>query len=97
MSANVFFAVKVGLAAELAELASALDVSWDDVRSGMALDPRIGADHLRVPGDDGLPGFGGSCLPKDLAALLALAEDLGRDTPVARAAQTANQKRRGAG
>ncbi|MCB9689036.1 MAG: UDP-glucose/GDP-mannose dehydrogenase family protein [Alphaproteobacteria bacterium] len=96
-AANVFFATKVGLAAELAEVAGSLGVPWDEVRRGMALDPRIGDDHLRVPGDDGLPGFGGRCLPKDLAAWLALADDLGRDATVARAVHLANQKRRGAG
>lgn len=94
VSANAFFAVKVSWANEMAELAAALGVPWEPVRGALVLDPRIADDHLRVPGPDGLPGFGGSCLPKDADALLAVAEAQGQDLPVLAAAVLANRRRR---
>ncbi len=94
-AANAFFAVKVAFANELSDLAAALGAAWDPVREALALDPRIGGDHLRVPGHDGLPGFGGSCLPKDTAALLDLARRSEVDLAVLRAAVEGNRTRRG--
>ena len=58
------------------------------------LDPRVGDGHLAVPGLDGQPGFGGSCLPKDMAELLAMASTLDIDLEVVSAALRANQRRR---
>ena len=93
-AANAYFAVKVSFANELAELAGALGVAWEPIRAALVLDPRIADDHLRVPGPDGEPGFGGSCLPKDVAALLALAERAGAELPVVASAAAANRRRR---
>lgn len=95
--ANAFFAVKVGFANELADLAAGLGVAWEPVREAMGLDPRIGPDHLGVPGADGRPGFGGSCLPKDTRALLVRAEELGVDLPLLEATVVENRRRRGPG
>ena len=73
---NAFLAVKLSYANSLAQLASALDADVTDVTSCMGADPRIGGAFL-APG----PGWGGSCLPKDTAALLHLAHQV--DVPVA--------------
>ncbi|MCC6648431.1 MAG: hypothetical protein IT374_23035 [Polyangiaceae bacterium] len=93
-SANALFGVKVALANELAELAARLGASWDAVRAALVLDPRVGDGHLAVPGPDGKRGFGGSCLPKDMAALLSVATDQHVDLEVVAAAVHANRRRR---
>jgi len=69
---NAFLATKVTFANELANLCTRLGLDADEVIRGMALDPRISPHHLR-PG----PGFGGSCLPKDLRALVSHAREAG--------------------
>lgn len=68
---NAFFAVKVAFFNEINELACHLNLDWDSVREGILSDGRITANHTRVPGPDGKFGFGGTCLPKDLAMLAA--------------------------
>lgn len=93
-ASNALFGVKVSFANEMAELAGRLGVSWECVRQALVLDPRVGDGHLSVPGPDGQLGFGGSCLPKDMAALLAVASTLGLDLDVVAAAVRANQRRR---
>ncbi len=67
-AANAFLAAKVTFANEIANLCTRLELDSDEVLGGMSLDPRISPHHLQ-PG----VGFGGSCLPKDLRALTALA------------------------
>ncbi|WP_255450259.1 UDP-glucose/GDP-mannose dehydrogenase family protein [Skermania sp. ID1734] len=64
-ASNAFLAVKVSFINELAQLCESLDADVRDVANCMGLDPRIGPAFLQ-PG----PGWGGSCLPKDTAALL---------------------------
>lgn len=71
---NVFLAVKVSFANEMQQLCSTMNVDYDKVAYGTSLDKRIGDSHLTVPGHDGHLGFGGSCLPKDINALLSVAE-----------------------
>ncbi len=63
---NALLASKVSLANELANLCDHFGVEYDEVLRGVALDPRINAQFL-VPG----VGFGGSCFPKDVRALVA--------------------------
>ncbi|MFT5458610.1 MAG: UDP-N-acetyl-D-mannosaminuronate dehydrogenase [Myxococcota bacterium] len=84
VASDALFGVKVSFANKMAELAGRLDVSWEPVRRALVLDPRIGDGHLRVPGPVGLPGFGGSCLPKDMSALVALAPSATSALPVSR-------------
>jgi UDPglucose 6-dehydrogenase len=93
-ASNALFGVKVSFANEMDALADRLGVSWESVRSALVLDPRVGDGHLAVPGPDGLRGFGGRCLPKDMAGLLAVAEDAGVELPVVTAALSANRRRR---
>ncbi len=63
---NSFLATKVAFADELANLCDALGVSYDEVHKGLGLDSRINPRFL-VPG----VGFGGSCFPKDVRALVS--------------------------
>lgn len=66
---NAFFAVKVSLFNEFHDLARTLGLDWGRVLAGVLSDGRISHSHTQVPGRDGF-GFGGACLPKDLAMLI---------------------------
>ncbi len=69
---NCFLAVKVSFANELFELCNAVNVDYDEVVKHATKDERLGDSHWSVPGPDGKKGFGGSCFPKDLNAILQL-------------------------
>jgi UDPglucose 6-dehydrogenase len=71
-ASNTFLATKVSFINAIANLCEALDADVREVALGMGYDRRIGFDFLR-PG----PGYGGSCLPKDTAALIRAAEEAG--------------------
>jgi UDPglucose 6-dehydrogenase len=68
LSANAFLATKVSFANVLSRIGESVGADGEGLAKALSLDPRIGAGHLRA----GL-GFGGSCLPKDLAAMEQLA------------------------
>jgi UDPglucose 6-dehydrogenase len=70
--ANAFLATRLSFINEIAGICDALDVDIDDVVRGIGLDPRIGSSYL-TPGI----GYGGSCLPKDVAALRHTSEIAG--------------------
>lgn len=75
---NVFLAAKVSIANEIKMVCDKLnDVDYDKVVEYATKDKRLGTSHWAVPGPDGKCGFGGSCFPKDLNALLYLANSLG--------------------
>ncbi len=84
---NAFLAAKVSFVNAIATLCQAVGADAVDVIRGMGYDRRIGADHLS-PG----PGWGGSCFPKDTAALLRMAEDHGYDFALLREAIVANER-----
>ena len=86
-AANGFLATKLSFVNEIANLADVVGADADVVLHTMALDPRIGAGHLR-PG----LGWGGSCFPKDTRALAALAAGEGYDFIVLRAAIEQNNR-----
>jgi UDPglucose 6-dehydrogenase len=67
-AANAFLATKVSFINEIANLCAVVGADIDGVVTGMGYDARIGASYLR-PG----LGFGGSCLPKDVNALMHVA------------------------
>lgn len=71
-AANCFLAMKLSYVNALAELCERLGANIVDVAAGMGYDRRIGTSFLR-PG----PGWGGSCLPQDTHALLAVADAAG--------------------
>ena len=74
---NTFFATKVSILNEFKLLADAIGADWQTALYGFASDGRIGDSHLHVPGPDGKLGYGGTCFPKDVNALLRFAEDNG--------------------
>lgn len=67
---NAFFAVKVGFWNEMRDLADSFKLDWEMVMRAILADGRIHPSHTNVPGPDGKRGFGGACLPKDLASLV---------------------------
>lgn len=77
--ANCLLATKVMIANEFYDVCQKMDVSYDEVRSMVSVDPRIGKSHLNVTSER---GFGGKCFPKDLAAIIGLAIELGIDVSV---------------
>ncbi|GAA0508427.1 UDP-glucose 6-dehydrogenase [Saccharopolyspora subtropica] len=88
-AANCFLATKLSYVNAIAELCERLGADIADVTEGMGYDRRIGQSFLR-PG----PGWGGSCLPKDTAALLQVAEAVDFDFPLLRATISSNQRQR---
>lgn len=77
---NTFFATKVSILNEFKLLSDKLGTNWKDALYGFASDGRVGDSHLHVPGPDGKLGYGGTCFPKDVNALILLARGL--ETPL---------------
>lgn len=88
-ASNAFLAVKLSYVNEIAALCEAVGADSLDVVLGMGYDQRIGRDALK-PG----PGWGGSCLPKDTAALAHMASVAGSEMGVLHAAIQANDEQR---
>jgi len=74
---NAFLALKVSFANEMYNIAQLLGVNYDKLAECVALDKRFGPGKCDVPGPNGDLGFGGSCLPKDLRALIYRVKELG--------------------
>lgn len=74
---NCFLASKVSFCNEFYQICEKVGVDYDKVIEYALYDNRLGNSHLRVPGHDGHFGFGGSCFPKDLNALIFEAKRLG--------------------
>ncbi len=87
---NCFFATKVSFMNEMYQIAEKIDANWDEAVSGFVADGRIGHTHLNVPGHDGKFGFGGSCFPKDIQAMIDFGESIGVDTKVLQGAWKKN-------
>jgi UDPglucose 6-dehydrogenase len=85
-ASNTFLATKISFINEIANLCDLLGADVHDVARGMGMDKRIGSKFLH-PG----PGFGGSCFPKDVRALAALARQAGYELKVASAVLDVNE------
>jgi UDPglucose 6-dehydrogenase len=85
-ASNAFLATKVSFINAIANLCEAVDADVREVSLGMGYDKRIGFEFLR-PG----PGYGGSCFPKDTAALLHAARGVGYDFEVLRGVVEVNR------
>ena len=69
-TANCFLATKVMFFNEISKLAENLGINYEEIMRGVLSDPRINSSHTMVPGPDGNYGFGGTCFPKDINALI---------------------------
>ena len=88
-ASNSYLAARLTFVNTLANVCEAVGADILDVIHGMGLDHRIGS-HFLQPG----PGYGGSCFPKDTAALIAVAEDAGYDFDLLRAVIEADDEQR---
>lgn len=84
-AANAMLATRISFMNELANLAEKLGADIELVRKGIGSDPRIGF-HFLYPG----VGYGGSCFPKDVQALIRTAEEFGQPLHVLQAVEKAN-------
>ncbi|HYG44239.1 MAG TPA: UDP-glucose/GDP-mannose dehydrogenase family protein [Bordetella sp.] len=84
-AANAMLATRISFMNEMANLAEALGADVEQVRRGIGADPRIGY-HFLYPG----VGYGGSCFPKDVQALVQTAAEHGLPMRVVAAAEIAN-------
>ena len=89
LAANAFLATKISFANVLSAIGQAVGADGDDLNRAISLDPRIGHGHLRA----GL-GFGGSCLPKDLAAMETLARQFTGNSDLFQAVAAINRAQR---
>ncbi len=89
-AANAMLATRISFMNEIANLCERVGANVDLVRKGIGSDSRIGPSFL-FPG----PGYGGSCFPKDVKALLKTSEDMGAPMLVLRAVEEANDRQKG--
>ena len=87
---NAFLASKVSIANEMYNICQSLSIDYDKVIEYSIQDERLGYSHWAVPGPDGKFGFGGSCFPKDINAILCVAKMLSVDTPTLEGAWQTN-------
>ena len=89
---NIFLATKVSFMNEMFLIANAINADWEKAVEGFVMDNRVGSSHTDVPGHDGKFGFGGSCFPKDIQALIKFSKSLNIDSKVIEAAWETNLK-----
>ena len=87
-ASNAFLATKISFANEIGKrLQKALGIDVYEVMEGVGMDHRISPHFLNAGA-----GFGGSCFPKDLSALISLAEALGEDPIILRSVHKVNER-----
>ncbi|MBT4835344.1 UDP-glucose/GDP-mannose dehydrogenase family protein [Candidatus Woesearchaeota archaeon] len=72
---NCFLATKVSFMNEMKLIANESEVNWETAIEGFTKDERVGKSHIQVPGPDGKFGFGGSCFPKDMQAMIHFSKE----------------------
>ncbi|MHA7834441.1 MAG: UDP-glucose dehydrogenase family protein [Algiphilus sp.] len=88
-AANAMLATKISFMNELANLAERLGANIEDVRVGIGSDPRIGY-HFIYPGC----GYGGSCFPKDVKALIRTAFEQDFDAELLKSVENVNERQK---
>jgi UDPglucose 6-dehydrogenase len=88
-ASNAMLATKISFINEMANICANLGADIDSVRRGMGYDKRIGFEFL-FPG----VGYGGSCFPKDVKALVQTAKDHGLEAKILKAVETVNERQK---
>ena len=88
-ASNAMLATKISFMNEISEICERLNVDVENVRLGMGSDSRIGY-HFIYPG----AGYGGSCFPKDVKALVAMAKDNSVPSDILHAVELRNQRQK---
>jgi len=88
---NTFLAMKVLLANEFYDLCTALNIDYEIVKNAVAQDPRISRSHLKIF-HEGYRGYGGSCFPKDINAIIKFASDKKIDMPFLKKGREINRR-----
>lgn len=88
-AANAMLATRISFMNEVANLCERVGANVDLVRKGIGSDSRIGSAFL-FPG----PGYGGSCFPKDVQALMRTSEERGAPMGILRAVESANDRQK---
>jgi UDPglucose 6-dehydrogenase len=88
-AANAMLATKISFMNELAEVAERVGADIEKVRIGIGSDPRIGYSFI-YPGI----GYGGSCFPKDVRALIRSAHQVGYETELMRSVEQVNDRQK---
>ncbi|MFT3905592.1 MAG: UDP-glucose/GDP-mannose dehydrogenase family protein [Steroidobacteraceae bacterium] len=89
-AANAMLATKISFMNELANIAERVGADIEKVRVGIGSDPRIGYSFI-YPGT----GYGGSCFPKDVKALVRSATDVGHQPLILEAVEAVNENQKG--
>ncbi|HEX2572411.1 MAG TPA: UDP-glucose/GDP-mannose dehydrogenase family protein [Polyangia bacterium] len=89
-AANAMLATRISFMNDIANLCERIGADVEAVRRGMGMDPRIGAKFL-FPGI----GYGGSCFPKDVKAVLATASEAGSPLEILEAVHRVNERQKG--
>jgi UDPglucose 6-dehydrogenase len=88
-AANCFLATKISFMNEVARLCDIMGADVEEVRHGISTDSRIGSQFL-YPG----PGYGGSCFPKDVKALVYTAKENGMHLEIVEATERVNSEQK---
>ena len=88
-AANAMLATRISFMNELANLAEKIGADIEQVRAGIGSDPRIGFSFLYAG-----CGYGGSCFPKDVRALIQTGVDAGENLSILRAVNNSNQRQK---
>lgn len=91
-TANCFLSVKVSFANEINMICDKIGIDYNKMIDYAKLDNRLGESHWTVPGHDEHFGYGGSCFPKDIQALIFFAQELGIDADVLKGSWNNNLK-----
>lgn len=88
-AANCMLATKIAFINQMSQVAIRLSVDIEHVRKGIGADPRIGY-HFIYPGC----GYGGSCFPKDVSAMISISQDSGVNPSILEAVRSSNEKQK---
>lgn len=88
---NAFYALKVAYANQMYDLCQKMGIDYDMVKDCAKAEPMVGTTHLEIF-HKGYRGYGGKCLPKDTRSIIQLAQELGVDLSLLKAAEHYNNE-----